>query len=176
MLTPHSVIKRRRERVLIRQGYIRLILQTILFILAMALFFTKILCFARVEGTQMFPSLKDGDLTLCYCLPQQFRPDDIILYEQNGENHFGRILSVEGNEINIDGSGAVKINNVLQSGEILYPTYKKGTIQYPYKVPKNSVFGLGDYRKEIEDSRTYGAIVKTQIKGKVLTILRRRGL
>lgn len=160
----------------IRKGYISLVVRTILFLLIIYIFFTKILCFQRVEGMQMFPALKDGDLTLSYCLKQTFRPNDVIIYEKNGQKHFGRIIAVGGNEINIDGSGDVKINGISESGEIIYPSYHKGTIHYPYKIPEGSVFVLGDYRTQTKDSREYGAIKESQIKGKVLTILRRRGI
>ena len=151
----------------IRKGYLRLIARTILFLLVIYIFFTKILCFQRVEGMQMFPSLKDGDLTLSYCLKQTFRPNDVIIYEVNGEKNFGRIIAVGGNEINIDGSGDVKINGISESGEIIYPSYH---------IPEGSVFVLGDYRTQTKDSREFGAIKESQIKGKVLTILRRRGI
>ena len=147
----------------IRKGYLRLIARTIL-------------CFQRVEGMQMFPTLKDGDLTLSYCLKQTFRPNDVIIYEVNGEKNFGRIIAVGGNEINIDGSGDVKINGISESGEIIYPSYHKGDIKYPYQIPEGSVFVLGDYRTQTKDSREFGAIKESQIKGKVLTILRRRGI
>ena len=160
----------------IRKGYLRLIARTILFLLVIYIFFTKILCFQRVEGMQMFPSLKDGDLTLSYCLKQTFRPNDVIIYEVNGEKNFGRIIAVGGNEINIDGSGDVKINGISESGEIIYPSYHKGDIKYPYQIPEGSVFVLGDYRAQTKDSREFGAIKESQIKGKVLTILRRRGI
>ena len=160
----------------IRKGYLRLIARTILFLLVIYIFFTKILCFQRVEGMQMFPSLKDGDLTLSYCLKQTFRPNDVIIYEVNGEKNFGRIIAVGGNEINIDGSGDVKINGISESGVIIYPSYHKGDIKYPYQIPEGSVFVLGDYRTQTKDSREFGAIKESQIKGKVLTILRRRGI
>lgn len=164
------------QKTAIKKGYIHLLIRTILFVLIIYLFFTKILCFQRVSGMEMFPSLKDGDLTLSYCLKQTFRPNDVIIYKQNGERHFGRIIAVGGNEINIDGSGDVKINGISESGEIIYPSYHKGAIKYPYKIPEGSVFVLGDYRLQTKDSREYGAIKESQIKGKVLTILRRRGI
>lgn len=164
------------QKEVVKKGYIHLLIRTIVFVLIVYIFFSKILCFQRVSGMQMFPSLKDGDLTLSYCLKQTFRPNDVIIYEQNGKKHFGRIIAVGGNEINIDGSGDVKINGVSESGEIIYPSYHKGEIKYPYKIPEGSVFVLGDYRTETKDSREYGAIKERQIKGKVLTILRRRGI
>lgn len=166
----------KQQKDTLKKGYIRFIVRLIIFILLIGLFFTKILCFARVDGMQMFPSLKDGDLALCYCLPQDLRTKDIIIYEQDGENHFGRIIAMEGSEIDIDGSGGVKINGISEGGEVIYPTYRKGTINYPYQIKKDQVFVLGDYRTETKDSRTYGAVRKSQIKGKVITILRRRGL
>lgn len=164
------------QKASIKKGYIHLLIRTIVFVLIVYIFFSKILCFQRVSGMEMFPSLKDGDLTLSYCLKQTLRPNDVIIYEQDGEKHFGRIIAVGGNEINIDGSGDVKINGVSEAGEIIYPSYHKGSLKYPYKVPEGSYFVLGDYRLETKDSREYGAIKESQIKGKVLTILRRRGI
>ena len=149
------------------KGYGKLALRAILFLLLVFVFFTKVLFFARVEGMQMFPSLKDGDLALGYAL---------VVYEADGKQCFGRILTLAGNEVDIDGSGDVKVNGISESGEILYPAYDKGTLTYPCQVGQGSVFILGDYRTESRDSRTYGPVLVTRIKGKVLTILRRRGL
>ena len=98
------------------------------------------------------------------------------VYEADGKQCFGRILTLAGNEVDIDGSGDVKVNGISESGEILYPAYDKGTLTYPCQVGQGSVFILGDYRTESRDSRTYGPVLVTRIKGKVLTILRRRGL
>ena len=50
------------------------------------------------------------------------------------------------------------------------------SLSYPYQVPENSVFVLGDYRTRSTDSRLYEAISLDQVEGKVITILRRRGL
>lgn len=158
------------------KGYGKLMLREILFLLLVVVFFTKVLFFARVEGMQMFPSLKDGDLALGYALAKDYRPGDVVVYEADGKQCFGRILTLAGNEVDIDGSGDVKVNGISESGEILYPAYDKGTLTYPCQVGQGSVFILGDYRTESRDSRTYGPVLVTRIKGKVLTILRRRGL
>ena len=43
-------------------------------------------------------------------------------------------------------------------------------------VPEGSVYVLGDYRTNTQDSRDFGAIPIKSVQGKVITILRRRGL
>lgn len=164
-----------KKRKLIKD-YTKLVIRTLVFLMILFVFFTKILFFARVEGIQMFPSLKDGDLALGYALADDYRPGDVVVYEADGKLHFGRILALAGNEVEIDGSGDVKVNGISENGEILYPSYDKGTIRYPYQVEEGNMFILGDYRVETKDSRTYGAVPQTRIKGKILTILRRRGL
>lgn len=158
------------------KGYRDFFIRLGIFLLLLYFFFTKILFLSRVDGMEMFPSLKDGDLALGYRLQQEYRTDDVVAYEENGKTCFGRVIGFGGDEIDIDGSGDVKINGISESGEIMYPSEDGGTLKYPYKVPENSVFVLGDYRTETGDSRSYEAIPIEKIKGKVLTILRRRGL
>lgn len=158
------------------KGYRDLFIRCVIFLLLLYLFFSKILFLERVNGMDMFPSLKDGDLALGYRLEQEYRTNDVVAYEENGKTCFGRVIALGGDEVDIDGSGEVKINGASESGEILYPSENGGKLKYPYKVPKNSFFILGDYRTEAKDSRNYGAVSIKQIKGKVLTILRRRGL
>ncbi len=158
------------------KGYLRLLFRTLVFIVILALIFTQVLFLKRVSGNDMFPSLKDGDLALGFRLQREYRSGDVVLYEAGGTLHFGRILTLGGNVVNISGNGSVQINGVTESGEILFPTEDPGTLEYPYKVPEESLFILGDYRTKANDSRRYGAISKSKIKGKVLTILRRRGI
>ena len=45
-----------------------------------------------------------------------------------------------------------------------------------YTVPADSVFILGDYRTQSEDSRDFGPVALTDVKAKVITLLRRRSL
>ena len=76
----------------------------------------------------------------------------------------------------MDDSGTLTVNGTNQTGEIIYPTYAKESLIYPYRVPEDSVFLLGDYRTVAVDSRDFGPVSKVQFLGKVITILRRREL
>lgn len=124
----------------------------------------------------MFPSLKDGDLTLGFRLDRNYQSGDIVLYTVDGTEHFGRVLTTAGNTVEMDGSGDVRVNGISESGEILFLSTDIGTLKYPYTVPEGTVFVMCDHRTETEDSRTYAAIPVRQIHGKVLSFLRRRGL
>lgn len=52
----------------------------------------------------------------------------------------------------------------------------KSSIRYPYTVPENSFFLISDNRDEVNDSRATGAFETERIDGKVISILRTRGL
>ena len=70
----------------------------------------------------------------------------------------------------------VEVNGSAQGGGILYPTYPKSLLSYPYAVPEDSVFILGDCRTQAEDSRDFGPVQCSAVKAKVITLIRRRGL
>ena len=65
---------------------------------------------------------------------------------------------------------------MLFRSEIIFPTFPGETLTYPYRVAGDSVFVLGDYRTQTEDSRNFGSIPLDDVEGKVITYLRRRGL
>ncbi len=174
--SPEEAPKRSPQDEPLWKGYLSLLIRAAVFIAILVLLFTQVLFLKRVDGNEMFPALKDGDLALGFRLERTLRSGDVVLYQADGDLHFGRILTLGGNTVEISGDGSVKINGVSESGEILFSTDDPGTLTYPYEVPEGSVFILGDYRTETKDSRTFGAIPISSIKGKVLTILRRRGI
>lgn len=124
----------------------------------------------------MFPAMKDGDLIIAYRLQQDYAKNDVVVYEVNGEQKVGRIVARGTDVVTLDDSGTLLVNGTVQTGDILYPTYAKEGIKYPHKVAEGHVFVLGDYRTNAEDSRDYGTVSESSVKGKIITILRRRGL
>lgn len=171
-----DIIAKRRERVAVRQGYISLLVRVIVIAAAAYVFFNYVFLITQNSGLGMFPALKDGDLTVVFRLQQSYSGDDVVSYLVDGERHFGRIVASEGDVVTLDDTGTLIVNGTVRSGEILYPTYAKDGIEYPYRVPEGCIFVLGDYRTQTEDSRDFGPISMDNVEGKVITILRRRGI
>ena len=88
----------------------------------------------------------------------------------------GRVAAVGGDIVTLDDSGELRVNGTLHSGEILYPTYPAEGLTYPYTVPEGCLFVLNDSRTRGEDSRHFGPVPEGAAAGKVITLLRRRGL
>lgn len=171
-----EIIKKRKNSLAIRKGYFSLFLRLLLLVLAGYLIFTQIFLMTRASGNGMFPAIKDGDLIIGFRLQQEYTKNDIVTYQTKGSRQVGRIIARENDVVTMDKSGTLLVNGTVQSGEINFPTYAKKGIHYPYRVPKDSIFVLGDYRTQAKDSREFGPIPMNAVEGKVITILRRRGL
>lgn len=173
-----GVIASRRSRLLTRADFISLISRMLFIAIAAYLIFTEVFLLWQVEGMDMFPAIKDGDLAIVFRMQQEYMKDEVVVYSREDGHHIGRIVARGGDVVTIDDSGTLVINGTAQSGEILYPTYaEKGSeIVYPYRVPDGSIFILGDYRTQAEDSREFGPIPMESLEGKIITILRRRKL
>lgn len=175
-MTPAQIIANRRNRVLDARGYVSLIFRLIFLAAAGWILFTQVFYIGQTSGNGMFPAVKDGDLMIGYRLQGEYAKNDVVVYTHGGETYVGRILARATDVVTLDESGTLLVNGTAQSGEILYPTYPKEGLQYPYRVPEGHVFILGDYRTQTEDSRDFGPIPLENLQGKVITILRRRGL
>lgn len=170
-----EVIRARRLALMTKDGYISLFIRIFVLGIAVYLIFTRVFLVTQNSGLGMFPAMKDGDLVIAYRLQQKYEQNDVVVYKVNGRQETGRIVARQTDVVMMDESGKFLVNGTTQSGEILYPTYAKDGITYPYKVPEGHVFVLGDYRTNTKDSRDYGAIPMKDVKGKIITILRRRG-
>lgn len=171
-----EVIKQRKSSLAIRTGYWRLFQRLLLLAVIVYLLFTQLFLITRASGNEMFPAIKDGDLIIGFRLQKEYTKNDVVIYEENGNRNVGRITARENDVVTIDESGTLLVNGTVQTGEIMFPTNAKEGIKYPYRVPKDSIFVLGDYRIQAQDSREFGPILMNAVEGKVITILRRRSL
>lgn len=171
-----GVIEKRRDQAAARQETGAFIRRVLLILIILWAVFAHVFLITQVEGQHMFPALKDGDLVLVYRLQRDYMRGDIVAYKVDGERHFGRIVAQTGDEVIIDGSDNLRVNGQLQADEILFPTQTRDGEVLQCRVPAGHIYVLGDHRTDTVDSRDFGPIPKTDIEGKLITLMRRRGL
>ncbi|MCF0120142.1 MAG: signal peptidase I, partial [Oscillospiraceae bacterium] len=121
-------------------------------------------------------AVKDGDLAIVFRLQKNYVKNDVVIYTHTDRRCVGRIAAGPGDVVIIDETGTLLVNNTTQTGQILYPTYPTEELTYPYTVPEGCYFVLGDFRTRADDSRHFGAVPRDELNGKVITVIRRRGL
>ena len=175
--SPVKVARKRRADLLLRRDYCSLVLRLAVITLAVIIIFSQVFIITQCEGMGMFPAIEDGDLILAYRLHEDYQKGDVVVYKMDGKTRLGRIIGKQNDVIVMDSeSGNLQVNGTTQTGEIMYPTYAKDGIEYPCRVPEGTLFLLGDYRTQAEDSRDFGPVPLNKIQGKVITIVRRRGV
>ncbi|MBR3423474.1 MAG: signal peptidase I [Clostridia bacterium] len=141
----------------------------------LAVLFAVFFGFRIVRGNGMYPALSDGDLVLTYFNPS-FIKGEIVFFEIDGEERFGRIVAKEGDVIDFSDDGKFYVNGTAQTSEVVFPTYPPEGWGGGVTVPEGKVFILGDYRTQSEDSRVFGFVSKDQIKFKVVAVLRHKSI
>ncbi len=176
--TAAQIIHRRRTDLEVRKGYIGLLLRLVILLLLGWFALTQLVYVMQAQDNEMFPAVKAGDLVIAWRLETDYAKEDVVVYEVDGTVKIGRIIARETDIVTMDESGQLLVNGTTQTGEIVFSTYpsEDSGIVYPYTVPEGCVFILCDYRTQGTDSREYGPIALEDIRGKVITILRRRDI
>ncbi len=153
------------------------VLKLFLFVASLYIIFTYVFGISFVQGEAMYPRMRDGDLAVYYKIDKEFEIGDVVVYSYKGTNRYARVVAREGDVIDLSEYGELMINGNIAQEEIFYPTHPtSGKISYPYTVKEDSYFLLCDFRTQSSDSRDLGCLNKEEIVGKVITILRRRGI
>lgn len=130
----------------------------------------------RCSDNSMNPALKYGDLAFYYRLQQDYRSSDVVIVEKDKQQQVRRIVAKAGDVVDITEDG-LRVNGYLQQEANIYTDtlpYVEG-ISFPLTLGQDEYFVLGDNRTNSTDSRIYGAVKKDEIKGVLITLLRRQG-
>ena len=169
-------LRKKRLSLATRRGYIALLRNVLILVLLVYLAFTQVFLLTVVSGADMFPAILDGDVLLGYRLEPEYRKNDVVVAELDGKTVIGRVVARGGDSVIITGEGSLFVNGTEQRGEIAFLTYPGQGQEYPFIVPPNCVYLLGDNRGDTLDSRTFGPVAETQIKAKVVAVFRKRGI
>lgn len=129
----------------------------------------------KVDGPSMQPTLYHNDML--YVNRFMYTPEngDIIIFRPPNSPstpYVKRIIATEGQTVVIDArEKKVYVDGVeLKEDYIDEKLVSAGTVKYPFTVPEDNVFVLGDNRNNSRDSRdaAVGAVPRKNIIGKVI--------
>ncbi len=132
--------------------------------------FTYIFSIVRHYGSSMEPALSDNQYLLIY-KTNDVENGDVIAFYYNNKVLVRRVAASAGEQIYIDVFGNVTVNGTeIDEPYVSNKTLGQSDIDFPYNVPANSVFVLGDNRETSMDSRLkdIGTVSKDRIIGKVV--------
>lgn len=144
---------------------IKEIIPYIVIVVVVVLIRTFIITPVRVDGDSMKNTLKNGDILLLYKLGSINRLDIIVLDEEkDNEKIIKRVIGLPGETVAIK-KGKIYVNDKVIDDEYAYgetSDYDKVTLE------DDEYFILGDNRLISKDSRYFGPIKKSEIKGKIV--------
>lgn len=157
---------RRRFRKLLRSTVHALIVVAAVAALAATLIFPVL----QIVGTSMEPSLAEGDFVLLV-KTDRLKSGDLCAFYYSNKILIKRVIAVPGDYIWIEADGTVYVNgNALDEPYVSEKALGECDVEFPYQVPENAYFMMGDRRETSIDSRssTIGCIAEDQIVGKIV--------
>ncbi|SCW36916.1 signal peptidase I [Streptococcus equinus] len=124
----------------------------------------------RIYGKSMRGTLESGDVVLAV-KSNRFKTGDIVAFYYNNNILVKRVIAKSGDWVNITKDGTVYVNDKkINEPYIENKAYGETNIKFPYQVPENRIFVLGDNRKVSIDSRntSVGAVSDEQLVGKLI--------
>ena len=153
----------------------KLLIKIAVLVIIVVIVLTWILGLHRMTGNNMFPFVKDGDLCIVYKL-DDYTTGDVVLYRNDeGKMKLGRIVAVGGQSVDFPKDGGYTVDGYQPSEEITYQTFGADGVKYPIDVDDDEAFIMNDFRSDTDDSRQFGGVKKSDIDGKLLFLIRRRG-
>jgi signal peptidase I len=132
--------------------------------------FTFIMPVVKYYGNSMTPSLEDGQILIVNKMAE-IKGGDIIAFYYNNKVIVRRVVATGNNQVSIDVFGTVCVNGKeLDEPYIKNKTLGQCNLDFPYNVPTNSYFVLGDNRDVAMDSRLseIGVVTEDRLLGKVV--------
>lgn len=157
--------RKKNSRRIFRQTVFSLLVVAAAAVLAAMLFFPIF----RVTGSSMEPTLDPKEIVVCL-KSSRFQSGDLVAFYYNNKVLLKRVIGTAGDIIEIDSDGSVFVNgSQLDEPYITEKSLGQCDIDFPFQVPDNRIFVMGDNRAASVDSRAtaVGCIADEYVIGKV---------
>jgi signal peptidase I len=169
-----EALRKELKRVNNKKEYRKVLRNTLIVVVTVAAFAVLVSSFfitvLKVTGDSMTPTLETGEIVIAQN-QSAFEPGDLIAFYYNNKVLVKRVLGSPGDWINIDSEGNVSVNGVeIEEGYVSDRSLEPTDVTFPYQVPENRFFVLGDHRSASIDSRSsvVGCVTKEQLIGKII--------
>lgn len=173
-LPSEKAVVAERERLQYRKKYFRTLCTTLyaLVVVAAAAVLVATLFFPvlQISGSSMEPTLSDEDIVVLL-KGGNFEAGELVAFYYQNKLLLKRVIAGPGDIVNIDSEGNVYVNDeLLDEPYVTEKALGEGDRDYPYQVPDERYFVMGDNRATSIDSRSsaIGCIETDQIVGKVI--------
>ena len=176
--TPADIIKAKRRRCADAEDIAGFLTKLVAIVVLLGMLFGFAFGVTPMENDDMSPRISAGDLLLYYRLADDMVTGDVLVFEKDGEQYVGRIVANPGDTVEVTDQATLVVNgSTVLENDIYYttPKYDNGPA-YPLTLAQDEYFILCDYREGARDSRYFGPVKASEIKGKVITVIRRSGL
>ena len=149
-----------------------LLLVVVVIVLALNLF-THVFSVVHYYGESMEPALHDRQILVVH-KTDKVGNGDIVAFYYNNKVLVRRVIAEGGSSVEIEADGRVIIDgNVLSEDYVAEATLGQCNISFPYTIPVEEFFVMGDNRPISMDSRLkeIGTVPQSRIMGKVLFAL-----
>jgi signal peptidase I len=161
----HRVSYRERYKRILKSTASLLIVAAAIAILVVTLWMPVL----RVYGNSMTTTLEDGDIVVLV-KGSDFDTGDVVAFYYNNKILIKRVIAQAGDWIDIAEDGTVTVNGeVLDEPYVTDKALGECDLEFPYQVPDDRVFVMGDHRSVSIDSRSnqVGCVAEEQVVGKL---------
>ncbi len=149
-----------------RNAFLTFLLSLILTIMSGVMLLLLFLPVLEVSGGSMEPTLRDGDILVLHT-QDTIRAGELCGMYAQGRLILKRVIGLPGDVVDMDDTGNVYVNGT----ELIEPYVSQKSVgtcdlSFPFTVPADSRFVLGDHRETSIDSRSslIGCIQFNQVK------------
>ncbi|MCR5573000.1 MAG: signal peptidase I [Candidatus Saccharibacteria bacterium] len=131
--------------------------------------------FRRVTDVSMDGRINDGDFILFNRMGKNHNVGDVVIYSYDGRELMSEIIGEEDDLITLNDDGYLLVNGVIVSNAPVYDSTLDEANPFGdgFRVPMGGYFVLNSNYEDVNDSRSFGAIRKSDIKGSVIALLLR---